>query len=135
MKTRERMVRNTRRGWLGLKNFVLGQRPAVLLGSCAGLAIILISATSGSEEPKVIIRREGIPDFKNASILGNPGQAVLRGEERQFTQSQRALLEAQKEMKGELEKLRADLLVATQGRATPTASPTPEAAPGSSTAE
>ena len=128
------MVRNTRRGWLGLKNFVLGQRPAVLLGSCAGLAIILISATSGSEEPKVIIRREGIPDFKNASILGNPGQAVLRGEERQFTQSQRALLEAQKEMKGELEKLRADLLVATQGRATPTASPTPEAAPGSSTA-
>ncbi len=131
MKAHERILRNARRGYSGLKAFILGQRPAVLLGSCAGLAIILISATSGSEEPKIIIRREGIPDFKNASILGNPGQAVLRGEERQFTQSQRALLDAQKEMKGELEKLRADLLAATQGRPNPSVSPAPEGAPGS----
>jgi hypothetical protein len=125
MSTREHLLRRAQQQLSTARAFIRGQRPAVLLGACAGIGIILVSATSGSEETKMIIRREGIPDFKNASILGNPGQAILRGEERQFTQSQRELLEAQKNIRGELEKLRAELQAATQIRPDASISPTP----------
>jgi len=103
------------------------------IGFGLGLVIVLFAvanwSSGSSAESRVIFKREGIPDFKNASILGNPGQAILKGEERQFSQGQRALMDAQKELKSEVEKLRSDLQTITQGTPGPVASPGPSGTP------
>lgn len=107
---------------------LLRTKPAVWIGAVAGLTVVLLTAASSSDERKTVFQREGIPDFKNASILGNPGQAILKGEERQFSVTQRDLIAGQKALKDEIEKLHGELQTLTQNRAPapgPSASPTP----------
>ena len=98
------------------------KKPALWIGGAAGLAVVLLTAANSPDERKTIFQREGIPDFKNASILGNPGQTILKGEERQFSQTQRDLIAGQKELKAEVEKLHAELQLNAQNRA-PTSGP------------
>lgn len=119
-----------------------------LVASGVGTLIVLIvwmTASQGADQTRMIFKREGMPDFKNASILGNPGQAVLNGEEKLFSKQQKLLTDSQTQIKTELEQLR----VAVQGLSNkapgidvmgpqPSASPsliTPSITPGQSQAE
>lgn len=107
----------------------LRKKPALWIGGAAGLSVVLLTAASGSDERTTIFQREGIPDFKNASILGNPGQTILKGEEHQFSQTQRDLIAGQKELKSQVEKLHADIQSLAQYRQQ--AAGAPGAVPGS----
>ena len=110
-----------------------------LAAGLAGMAILTaILASHGDSETHVIFKSTGPVDFKNASILGNPNQGVLKGEERLFTRQTRNLMESQGELKGEIEKLRDEvkqLTIARNGMqdnlvgASPSASPSPGSSP------
>ncbi|MGK5083722.1 TrbI/VirB10 family protein [Bdellovibrionota bacterium FG-1] len=98
------------------------KKPGLWIGGAAGLTVVLLTAANSPDEHKTIFQREGIPDFKNASILGNPGKTILKGEEQQFSQTQRDLIAGQKELKTEVEKLHAELQLVNQNHA-PAAGP------------
>ena len=90
-----------------------------------GTAIILttIIASRGDSDTHVIFKREGPIDFKNGSILGNPNQGVLKGEERLFTKQQRNLIDSQGELKSEIAKLRDEVKQLTLEKTTQSTHP------------
>lgn len=63
----------------------------------------------GTENTRMVIRNDGIPNFKNASILGNPGENVLQGEQTLFTRQTKQILDAQKQIQDEVTTLRGQL--------------------------
>ena len=81
------------------------------LAVASGLATIavLLSYATGGESTRILIRTDGVPDFKHASILGNPGEKVLQGEQTLFSRQQKEILEKQKQLQEEVIKLRGQL--------------------------
>ena len=103
------------------------KQPIGIAGGVAGLLVLLTYAL-GAETTKMIIKTEGIPNFKNASILGNPGEKVLQGEQSLFSRQQRDIIGNQKTLQDEVTKLRGQLdqlqaASVTPGSGTPSPSP------------
>jgi hypothetical protein len=75
------------------------------------LALIAILALKGSEnrESHQIFKQEGAIDFKNASILGNPGRVILKEEESKLSKAQRDVLDAQTQLKNEVQVLKSEI--------------------------
>lgn len=84
------------------------QKP-LLIGLLSAAALVVVVTSRGDSESRVVFKSEGPLDFKNSSILGNPTQAILRGEQTLFSKQQRGLLESQGELKSEIEKLREEV--------------------------
>src|SRR5665811_214037 len=84
------------------------KRPLGVAGGIAGL-LVLLTYFMGAETTKMIIKTEGVPNFKNASILGNPGERVLQGEQSLFSRQQKDIIDTQKTLQDEVTKLRAQL--------------------------
>lgn len=83
-----------------------GHRKAAAAGIAAIGIVVLLTYASGSEDTRLLIRTDGIPDFKNASVLGNPGEKVLQGEEALFSRQQKQILDSQKQLEAEVSSLR-----------------------------
>lgn len=66
------------------------------------LLTLILSQSNGSDETRTIFKREGAIDFKNASILGNPTQNLVKGEEQRFSKTQ-------KELKAEIDALKSEV--------------------------
>jgi conjugal transfer pilus assembly protein TraB len=121
MKMAERLRRDLARLGEGL-------RPsAIAVGVIGTLALVAIAVTRPSGESRVIFHRDGPIDFKNASILGDPRRSILKAEESAFGRQQRGLLEVQKDLKSELERLREEVRALKGGTPAAAASPAPTA--------
>ena len=84
------------------------RKPFAVASALAAVAVLLTYAAS-AESTQILIRTEGIPDFKHASILGNPGEKVLQGEQTLFSKQQKEILDTQKLLQDEVTKLRGQL--------------------------
>ncbi|MGK5086526.1 TraB/VirB10 family protein [Bdellovibrionota bacterium FG-2] len=97
------------------------QKHRKLLAVCGGLAslAVVLSYATGTEQTRILVRTDGIPDFKHSSILGNPGEKVLQGEQTLFSRQQKEILETQKVLQEEVTKLRGQLSQIQTGAASP----------------
>ena len=111
------------------------KRPLGVAGGIAGL-LVLLTYFMGAETTKMIIKTEGVPNFKNASILGNTGERVLQGEQSLFSRQQKNIIDTQKTLQDEVTKLRAQLDQVQVGHGIPgaTPAPSPSGIPGSAQA-
>lgn len=123
------------RNFVRLRKTVEKHKMPVAAGSVVVLATVLLTYALGAETTRIMVRTEGIPDFKNASILGNPGEKVLAGEQSLFSRQQKEILGNQKQLQEEITKLRGQMI--GQIGQTPAASgpPSPEYAATSPVAE
>ena len=99
------------------------RKPLALAGGIAAI-VVLLSYATGAESTRILVRTDGVPDFKHASILGNPGEKVLQGEQTLFSRQQKEILEKQKQLQEEVTKLRGQLSQIQPGTGTPGAPPT-----------
>lgn len=97
------------RDYQRLKSALLNRRKPLLVGSALATIVIAVSYAAGTEPSRILVRTEGVPDFKHASILGNPGEKVLQGEQTLFSKQQRTILDTQKQLQEEVTKLRGQL--------------------------
>ena len=98
------------------------RKPLALAGGVAAIAVFLSYAT-GAESTRILVRTDGVPDFRHASILGNPGEKLLQGEQTLFSRQQKEILEKQKQLQEEVTKLRGQLSQIQPGAGAPGALP------------
>ncbi|MGK5083496.1 TrbI/VirB10 family protein [Bdellovibrionota bacterium FG-1] len=108
------------------------RKPLALAGGVAAIAVFLSYAT-GAESTRILVRTDGVPDFKHASILGNPGEKVLQGEQTLFSRQQKEILEKQKHLQEEVTKLRGQLSQIQPGAGAPGTPPTLAGVPAANT--
>lgn len=109
-----------------LKAIVTRYKKPLAIAGCVAATVVIVSYATGAESTRIIVRSEGVPDFKHASILGNPGEKILQGEQTLFTRQQKEILETQKHLQMEVAMLRGQLGIIDVGGRTPTvAQPTP----------
>jgi len=76
---------------------------------CCTLLIALIFSGHGDDNTHVIFKNEGIPDFKNASILGNPDASLLKDQENHFSKQSKSVLDSQNVLKAEVDALKGEI--------------------------
>jgi hypothetical protein len=80
-----------------------------LIGITLCLGAVLLTQSKESKNSLQIFQHESHLDFKNASILGNPGRTLLQEEESNLSKTQRSVLESQNLLKKEVALLRLEL--------------------------
>ncbi len=106
------------------------ERKRQLVFSGAALAAAVLAAfAANAESSRVLIRTEGTPDFKNASILGDPGQRVLQGEQTLFNRQEKKILDSQKQLQDEVSSLKSQISQIQPGSMSPVVGPSPVPTP------